>query len=131
MNAGIAGNRPLTEGPITSLGLSALTRFDRDALFVPGVTHIVVLEGINDLGFPGAKLGNPSLADAADLRPADDMIGACRQLIARAHARGVKVIGATLSPFEGADVPGYYSEAKEATRQAVNKWIKPASNLMV
>lgn len=91
---------------------------------MPGVTHIVVLEGINDLGFPGAKLGKLSLADAADLRSADDLIGAYRQLIARAHARGVKVIGSTLSPFEGVDIPGYYSEAKEASRQAVNKWIR-------
>jgi lysophospholipase L1-like esterase len=124
VNAGMAGNRLLADGPIASLGASALTRFDRDALFVPGVTHIVVLEGVNDLGFPGAKLGKLPLADAADLRSADDLIGGYRQLIARAHARGVKVIGSTLSPFEGVDIPGYYSEAKEASRQAVNKWIR-------
>jgi len=124
VNEGIAGNRLLSDGPIASLGVSALARFDRDALSVPGVTHIVLLEGSNDLGFPGAKLGELSLADPADVRSAEDLIDAYRQLISRAHARGVKVIGSTMTPCEGVDIPGYYSEAKEATRQAVNKWIR-------
>jgi lysophospholipase L1-like esterase len=124
VNEGIAGNRLLSDGPIASLGVSALARFDRDALSVPGVTHIVLLEGINDLGFPGAKLGELSLADPADVRSAEDLIGAYRQLISRAHARGVKVIGSTMTPCEGVDIPGYYSDAKEATRQAVNRWIR-------
>jgi lysophospholipase L1-like esterase len=124
VNAGITGNRLLGDGPIAMLGVSALARFDRDALSVPGVTHIVLLEGINDLAFPGAKLGDLSLADPADVRTADDLIGAYRQLIARSHARGVRVIGSTLTPCEGVNIPGYYSEAKEATRQAVNKWIR-------
>jgi lysophospholipase L1-like esterase len=124
VNEGIAGNRLLGDGPIASLGVSALARFDRDALSVPGVTHIVLLEGINDLGFPGAKLEELSLADPADIRSADDLIGAYRQLIARAHARGIKLIGSTMTPCEGVDIPGYYSDAKEASRQAVNKWIR-------
>ena len=124
VNEGIAGNRLLGDGPIADLGVSALARFDRDALSVPGVTHIVLLEGINDLGFPGAKLGKLSLADAADVRNAEDLIGAYRQLISRAHARGVKLIAGTLTPCEGVDIPGYYSEAKESARQAVNKWIR-------
>ena len=124
VNEGIAGNRLLGDGPIASLGVSALARFDRDALSVPGVTDIVLLEGINDLGFPGAKLGRLSLADPADVRSAEDLIGAYRQLISRAHVRGVKVIGSTMTPCEGVDIPGYYSEAKETTRQAVNKWIR-------
>jgi lysophospholipase L1-like esterase len=124
VNEGIAGNRLLDDGPIASLGVSALARFDRDALSMPGVTHIVLLEGINDLGFPGAKLGELSLADPADIRSADDLIGAYRQLIARTHARGIKLIGSTMTPCEGVDIPGYYSDAKEATRQAVNKWIR-------
>jgi len=123
-NEGIAGNRLLGDGPIARLGISALARFDRDALGVPGVTHIVLLEGINDIGFPGAKLGELLLADPADARTAEDLIDAYRQLISRAHARGIKLIGATLSPCEGVDIPGYYSESKEATRQAVNKWIR-------
>jgi len=124
VNEGIAGNRLLANGPIATLGASALARLDRDALSLPGVTHIVLLEGINDLGFPGAKLGQLSLADPADIRSADDLIGAYRQLIARAHARGIKLIGSTMTPCEGVDIPGYYSDAKEAVRQAVNKWIR-------
>jgi lysophospholipase L1-like esterase len=124
VNQGIAGNRLLGDGPIPSLGVNALARFDRDALSVPGVTHVVLLEGLNDIGFPGAKLGNLLLADAADSRTPEQLIGAYRQLIARAHARGVKIIGVTLNPCEGVDLPGYYSEAKDATRQAVNAWIR-------
>jgi len=56
------------------------------------------------------------------VRTAEELIGAYRQLISRAHARGVKLIGATLTPCEGVDIPGY--ESKEATRQTVNKWIR-------
>jgi len=93
-------------------------------LALPGVTHMVLEEGLNDLGFPGIKVGQVSFADPADLRSADDLIGAYRQVIARAHARGIKVIGGTMTPVEGFFVPGFYSEAKEAVRQAVNKWIR-------
>ncbi len=124
VNEGIAGNRLLDDGPIASLGVSALARFDRDALSVPGVTHVVLLEGINDLGFPGAMLGRLLLADPGDVRTAEDLIGAYGQLIARAHARGIKLVGSTMTPCEGVDIPGYYSEAKEAARQAVNNWIR-------
>ena len=127
VNQGIAGNRLLGDGPLASLGISALARFDRDALAVPGVTHVLLLEGVNDIGFPGAKLDDLPLADPGDLRSADQLIGAYRQLIARAHARGIKLICATLTPFEGVDVPGYYSASKEATRQAVNKWIRTSN----
>jgi lysophospholipase L1-like esterase len=125
VNAGIAGNRLLADGfGIKALGISALARFERDVLSLPGVTHVVLLEGVNDLGFPGAALHGRTLADASETRTADDLIGAYRQLIARASLRGVKVIGATLTPFEGADVPGYYSEAKDAARRRVNTWIR-------
>jgi len=129
VNAGIAGNRLLADAPgISVLGGSGLSRFERDVLKVPGVTHVIVLDGINDLGFPGATLHGHSLAPATQIRTASDLIGAYRQLIARAHARGLKVIGATLTPFEGVDVPGYYSESKEAARQAVNSWIRTRGN---
>jgi len=84
----------------------------------------VLLEGVNDIGFPGATLGAQALADASETRSAADLIGAYRQLITRAHARGLKMIGATLTPFEGVDVPGYYSAEKEAVRQRVNAWIR-------
>jgi lysophospholipase L1-like esterase len=124
VNAGIAGNRLLNDGFLASFGVSALARFDRDSLALPGVTHIVLLEGINDIGFPGAKLGESYLADPVDARTPEDLIEAYRQLISRAHAHGVKLIGATMTPFEGVDFPGYYSESKEAVRQAVNRWIR-------
>ena len=130
VNAGIAGNRLLSDGTGVSntFGPSALARFDRDALALPGVTHVVLLEGINDIGFPGAKLRGRYLADPADARTPEDLIDAYRQLISRAHARGVKVIGATITPFEGVGLPGYYSESKEATRQAINKWIRTSGS---
>jgi lysophospholipase L1-like esterase len=122
INEGIVGNRLLRDGDI--FGVSALARFDRDALVLPGVTHIVLLEGINDICFPGAKMDGQYLADPAETRSAQDITDAYRQLISRAHARGVKVIGATITPCEGVDIPGYYSEEKEAIRQTVNKWIR-------
>ena len=126
VNEGIAGNRLLSDGSGLSFtfGPSGLARFDRDALGVPGVTHIVLLEGINDFCFPGAKLGGESLADPADVRTAKDLIKAYGELISRAHAHGIKLIGVTLTPFEGVVIPGYYSESKEATRQELNKWIR-------
>jgi lysophospholipase L1-like esterase len=127
VNEGIIGNRLLSDCFIASVGcfgVSALARFDRDVLALPGVTHVVLLEGINDIGFPGAELGGQHLADPNDIRTPADLIGAYRQLISRAHARGIKLIGATITPFEGVDVPGYYSGSKEAVRQAVNKWIR-------
>jgi lysophospholipase L1-like esterase len=110
INEGISGNRLLADGA----GVSALTRFDRDVLSQPGVKWIIVLEGINDIGL-GSLLG-PEAAVTAD-----DLIGAHKQLIARAHLHGFKVAGATLTPYEGAL---YYSEAGEALRQAVNEWIR-------
>jgi lysophospholipase L1-like esterase len=131
VNAGIAGNRLLSDCFLASVGcfgVSALARFDRDALAVPGVTHIVLLEGINDIGFPGAKLGGSYLADPENFRAPEDLMDAYRQLISRAHAHGVKLIGGTIGPFEGVTLPGYYSESKEAARQTVNKWIRTSGS---
>lgn len=107
MNAGIAGNRVLLD----NAGPNALARFDRDVLSQTGVTHVIVMEGINDIGQGRA---NP-LPSAADL------IGAHRQLILRAHARGLKIYGATLTPFEGA---AYFTPEGEAKRAALNEWIR-------
>lgn len=128
VNTGVVGNRLLSEGFLVSFGASALARFDRDALALPGVTHIVLLEGINDIGFPGAKLGESYLADPADVHTPEDLIDAYRQLISRAHAHGIKLIGATITPFEGATFPGYYSESKEVFRQTVNRWIRTSGS---
>ena len=124
VNEGIAGNRLLSDG----YGVRALARFDRDALGTPGVTHVVLLEGINDICFPGAKLGGKYLADPKEMRIAEDLIAAYRQLISRAHARGVKIMGATITPFEGVAVTGYYSDSKEAIRQTVNRWIRTSGS---
>ena len=107
VNGGIGGGRILEDG----VGPSALARFDRDVLAQPGVTHVTVLEGINDIGVGGAK-PSPSVAE---------LIAGHRQLIARAHARGLRVYGATLTPFEGA---AYWSPEGEAKRQALNEWIR-------
>jgi len=82
------------------------------------------MEGLNDISFPGAKMDGQYLADPAEMPSVEDITNAYRQLISRAHARGLKLIGATITPCEGATIPGYYSEAKNATRQAVNKWIR-------
>jgi lysophospholipase L1-like esterase len=122
VNEGIVGNRLLRSSDV--FGINALARFDRDALVLAGVSHIVLLEGINDIGFAGAKMDGQYLADPAETPSAQDIINAYRQLISRAHARGVKVIGATITPCEGAAIPGYYSETKESLRGMVNKWIR-------
>lgn len=107
LNEGIAGNRVLCDGA----GVSALARFDRDVLVQPGVTHVVVLESINDIGI-GRSNPSPSAAD---------LIVAHRQLIDRAHAHGLKIFGATLTPYEGA---AYATPEGEAKRQALNEWIR-------
>ena len=110
VNAGIGGNRVLSEGTYGA-GINALGRFEVDALSQTGVTHIIVMEGINDIG--NARQ-NPTPT-------AEDLIAAHKQLIVRAHAKGVKIFGATLTPFWGA---GYYTEVGEAKRQALNEWIR-------
>jgi len=109
VNAGINSNRLLHNGP----GTGALARFDRDVLSVPGVAAIILLEGINDIGYSNTV---PSEGVGAQ-----EIIAAYRQLIERAHARGISVIGATITPFEGAH---YYVPAGEQVRQTVNAWIR-------
>jgi lysophospholipase L1-like esterase len=107
LNQGISGNRLLRDGA----GVNALARFDRDVLAQPGVKWLMVLEGINDIG----------LSSATDPVTSDDVIAALKQLIERAHEHGIKVIGGTLTPYEGA---AYAREAGEQTRIAVNQWIR-------
>ena len=120
VNQGISGNQVLRNGA----GLSALGRFDRDVLAVPGLTHIIVLEGINDIGTGGRQFPG-STAPAQPMRTAEDLITGYRQLIARAHAMNppVKIYGATLTPFEGA-FEGYYTPEKDKVRIAINEWIR-------
>lgn len=122
-NEGIGGNRILHDGA----GVSALARFDRDVLAQPGVANLIVLEGINDIGWPHMK---PRLLNGTTIKEtpfthevvsAEDLIMGLQQLVERAHQHGIKVFGATVTPYEGAD---YYNTDGEATRQAVNKWIR-------
>lgn len=112
VNAGLSGNRLLRHG----FGVSALARFDRDVLGVAGVRWMTVLLGINDITFPAVP-GVP----ATEAVTADDLIWGLRQIIDRAHAHGIKVAGATILPVEGVNT---YTEAGEAIRTAVNRWIR-------
>ena len=110
-NLGISGNRLLNDSG--GGGINVLARFDRDVLTVPGVSHVILLEGVNDLGT--AARGGSTMPSA------DDIIDSYRQMITRAHDRKIKVILATILPYKGA---GYWSEAGEAVRQQVNAWIR-------
>jgi lysophospholipase L1-like esterase len=110
LNAGIGGNRVLSEGAFNA-GINVVARFDRDVLQQTGVTHVIVLEGINDIG---VARENPTPT-------AEDLIAAHKQLIERAHTRGLKIFGATLTPFEGAVA---FTAAGETKRQALNQWIR-------
>ncbi len=119
LNAAIAGNRILSEPDVppgidvraVAQGVNALARFERHALSQPGITHIVVMEGINDIG---TARQNPTPT-------AEDLIAGHKQLIEQAHTRGLKIFGATLTPFYGA---AYYTEVGETKRQALNEWIR-------
>ncbi|MDY0748303.1 SGNH/GDSL hydrolase family protein [Paucibacter sp. R3-3] len=121
LNAGIAGNRLLHGG----WGDAALARLDRDVLSRPGVRAVVVLLGTNDIGFPGS----PFAPTEAPVTLAE-LTGAFRQLVEQAHARGVRVMAGTVPPFkhalQGTPLEGHYSPDKDATRQALNEWIRRA-----
>jgi lysophospholipase L1-like esterase len=117
LNQGIGGNNHLlTDG----LGPNALARFDRDVLAQMGVRHLIVLEGINDLGGVSRM---PDATQQTHDQLVHRMIGAYQQIIARAHAEGIKVYGATVMP-DGRS--GYYhpDAASEHDRQQVNAWIR-------
>jgi lysophospholipase L1-like esterase len=119
VNEGIGGNRLLSDG----MGTKALARFDRDVLSQPSVSHVVIMEGINDIGWPGTFLTPPE-----EPVTVEKLIAGYQQLIDRAHLHGIKVIGATLTPFEsafaGTPLQTYYNPEKEKMRQAVNDWIR-------
>jgi lysophospholipase L1-like esterase len=122
VNHGISGNRVLADGA----GQSALARLDRDVLAVAGATHVIVFEGVNDLGRAfGLPPPSPAGGGVAPLMDpvfgSDLLIDGYRQIIARARARGLLVYGATIAPYEGA---GYYRPEGNAVREAVNDWIR-------
>ncbi len=130
LNVGIAGNRVLNHNaglgilrrdssapappppnPNTLFGPSALSRLERDVFEQPGVTHIVVLESTNDIG----------MAFESESPTVEQLIAGHTQLVERAHARGLKIYGGTLAPFEGAF---YFRDIGEVTRQALNRWMR-------
>jgi lysophospholipase L1-like esterase len=108
-NMGIGGNRVLRDGA----GVSALGRLDRDVFSQPGVKWLMLLEGINDIGREASV--------PAETVQADDLIAGYKQIIERAHSHGIRVIGCTLTPYQGAN---YYRDHGEEVRSAVNNWIR-------
>jgi len=119
VDAGIGGNRILHDGESrVQFGMNALARFDRDVLAEPGVKYVIVMEGINDIGHAGTS------APVSETVSAEDIIAGLKQLIERAHEHGLKIFGATLTPFQGTTFPGYYTPAKDVKRKAVNDWIR-------
>lgn len=119
LNAGISGNRLLRSG----MGESALARLDRDVLRHAGVRAVIVMLGTNDIGWPGGPF-----APLEKLPDASAITNGLGQLVEQAHLRGVRVIGATITPFgdalKGTPLEGHYSPGKESLRQAVNEWIR-------
>jgi lysophospholipase L1-like esterase len=129
LNEGIIGNRLLANSPHAgqfgdALGEAGTARFERDALNQPGVTHIIVRIGVNDIGFPG------SLAPDDAPMTADALIAGYRKLIAATHGRGLRIIGTTITPFEGTKIDNNYHTAdKELVRQQVNTWLRGTREL--
>jgi lysophospholipase L1-like esterase len=119
-NQGIGGNHLLTDG----LGPNALARLDRDVLAQAAVRWVIVMEGVNDLGGL-ARNGEVAPAEYAVL--VERVIAAYQQIVLRAHAHGLRVYGATITPYMGSDYyhPGPLSEAD---RQTVNRWIRAAGH---
>ncbi|WP_233580461.1 SGNH/GDSL hydrolase family protein [Streptomyces triticirhizae] len=126
LNKGTSGNRLLhdpnppagseAEGFAAYFGESGLRRFDRDVLAHPGVSDVILHLGVNDMGHPGTVAPESERVTSADL------VAGYRQLIARAHERGVRVHGATITPFR--DAPDFDTPENERTRQEVNAWVR-------
>jgi len=113
MNQGLGGNRILHD----IRGDSGLRRFDRDVLAQPGVTHTIVMLGTNDLRNRWAR--------PEEEVTAEQMIAGLKQLAVRARMRGIKIFGATLTPYENETfLVGAWTPEREARRQAVNAWIR-------
>jgi lysophospholipase L1-like esterase len=123
LNQGIGGNRILHNGR----GARALERFDRDVLGVSGASHVIVLQGINDIVWLNTVLAGPEQAVTAA-----DLVAALQQIVHRAHLAGLKIMLGTITPFEGAlpDFPngGYFTADKERIRQSVNRHIRQSSS---
>jgi lysophospholipase L1-like esterase len=119
LNAGISGARLLQD----KMGVNAPARFTRDVLAQQGVRTVILLLGINDISWPGTAFARQQAEPSTD-----SLISTYRQLIALAHAHNVRIIGATLTPFEGAlsgtPLRDYYNADKDALRQEINRWIR-------
>jgi len=118
-NQGISGNRVLSPG----MGESALARFDADVLSLPEVKYLIVFEGVNDIGqrFGGGRRGGPNIPGLDQPQiDVEQMIAGYKQLVARAHEKGIKVYGAPIGPYKGA---AYWTEEGEAARRRINDWI--------
>jgi lysophospholipase L1-like esterase len=113
VDAGIGGNRVLTDAPNVQQGISAIKRFSHDALEQPGVRTVILVEGINDIGNHAGLNGSPLTAQ--------NLIDGYRTLIKQAHDAGIRIIGGTMLPDKNAD---YYTESGEAIRLACNQWIR-------
>jgi lysophospholipase L1-like esterase len=119
LNAGIGGNRVLTSSPCW--GQNALARLGRDVLAQAGIEAVILFEGTNDIGQPDTRAleTNPCLSRTQV--SADEIIAGYKQIIARTHARGLKIFGATILPYQGF---GAWTATGEAKRVAVNQWIR-------
>lgn len=115
VNQGISGNRLLTD----EIGDHLLSRIDHDVLDVPGVSHVLVHVGLNDLGLPGA-IADP---EPGQLPTTDDLITGLTTLADRLHSAGLTVIGSTIGPYAGTIYPGYDTEEGQTVRHQVNTWI--------
>jgi lysophospholipase L1-like esterase len=106
-------------------GPNGESRTDRDVIAVTGATHLILALGINDLGFPTFT----GILD--QVVSADDIIAGLTQVVQRAHAKGLKVIGATLTPMERSvsAFPNYFTPENEGKRQAINRWIRTTRTL--
>ena len=113
VNQGVGGTRVLRDG----LGPAAAARLDRDVLAVSGARWLVVFEGVNDIGTADAT-------EAAQKQIAADLIAAYEQIITRSRAQGIRVYGATLTPFGGNEPYDDPAGYREAARRAVNRWIR-------
>lgn len=118
LNSGISGNRVLND----LFGPNAQGRLDPDVLTQSGVTHVILLEGVNDLGLGTADLGAGFVLGPVVV--ADEIIAGYKQIIERAHAAGLKILMGTILPFKGFALPGYWTPENEDKRQTINAWIR-------
>ncbi len=125
VNASMVAN-PLTR-PYPNGGDAGLARFDRDVLALPGLTHVVIADAINDIGQVGSVFNGRVMVDPSEAPTLEQLAAAYLQLASRARARGARIIVATLLPFEGVPFAGFYSAEKEQLRGDLNQWLRANS----